>query len=299
MKKTILFVLLSLPLLLSAQKKTMIDIQGHRGCRGLMPENTIPAMIKAIDLGVMTLEMDCVISKDKKVVVSHDNYMSHEFVLQPNGEQITEANEQSFNLYKMDYDSIRKFDAGSKEHPRFPQQHKFNIEKPLLGTLIDSVENYVNIKKLRPLFYNIETKLMPDGDDVFHPKPEEFVDLLVAVIKSRGIEKRVIIQSFDVRTLQVIHKKYPEFKTALLIENKESFEDNLKALGFTPDIYSPDFELVDEKLVGEVHAKKMQLIPWTINEVAQMERISKLGVDGIITDYPDRAIQLFGSYQKH
>ncbi|MND46905.1 Glycerophosphoryl diester phosphodiesterase precursor [compost metagenome] len=299
MKKTALFVLLNLPLLLSAQKKTMIDVQGHRGCRGLMPENTIPAMIMAIDLGVRTLEMDCVISKDKKAVVSHDNYMSHEFVLQPNGEQITEANEQSFNLYQMDYDNIRKYDVGIKAHPRFPQQRKFTIEKPLLSTLIDSVENYVRTKKLKPLFYNIETKFMPEGDNVFHPEPDEFVELLIKVIKSKGIEKRVIIQSFDVRTLQIIHKKYPEFKTALLVENKDSFESNISRLGFNPDIYSPDFELIDESLVTAVHAKKMELIPWTINQVEDMERISKMGVDGIITDYPDRAIKLFGSYQKH
>ncbi|MOA21506.1 cytoplasmic glycerophosphodiester phosphodiesterase [compost metagenome] len=140
---------------------------------------------------------------------------------------------------------------------------------------------------------------MPEGDNVFHPEPDEFVELLIKVIKSKGIEKRVIIQSFDVRTLQIIHKKYPEFKTALLVENKDNFESNISRLGFNPDIYSPDFELIDESLVTAVHAKKMELIPWTINQVEDMERISKMGVDGIITDYPDRAIKLFGSYQKH
>ncbi|WP_243392581.1 glycerophosphodiester phosphodiesterase [Solitalea longa] len=276
-----------------------MDIQGHRGCRGLMPENTIPAMIKAIDLGVKTLEMDCVISKDKMVVVSHDNYMSHEFVLQPDGKPIEEKEEQSFNIYQLDYDSIKQYDAGSKVHPRFSDQQKFKVEKPLLSALIDSVENHVKKNKLKPVFYNIETKLTPEGDNIFHPEPEEFVELLISVIKSKGIEKRVIIQSFDVRTLQLVHQKYPEIKTALLVENKLSFEDNLKILGFIPSIYSPDFELVDKILVKEVHEKKMELIPWTVNEEKELKRMVELGVDGIISDYPDRAIQLFGNYQKH
>ncbi|MCO4294761.1 glycerophosphodiester phosphodiesterase [Solitalea sp. MAHUQ-68] len=275
-----------------------MDIQGHRGCRGLKPENTIPAMIHAIALGVQTLEMDCVISKDKKVVVSHDNYMSHEFALQPGGELIDEKTEKSFNIYQMDYDSIRKFDVGLKPHPRFPDQEKLKVEKPLLSTLIDSVEMYVNQNKLKPLFYNIETKLTPEGDDVFHPKPAEFVQLLVEVIRLKGVQNRVIIQSFDVRTLQIIYQKYPEFKTALLVENRLSFEENLKILGFIPTIYSPDYELVDEHLVKAVHAKQMQLIPWTINEAQVLQKVALMRVDGIITDYPDKAIKLFGSYQQ-
>ncbi|UKJ08464.1 glycerophosphodiester phosphodiesterase family protein [Solitalea lacus] len=278
--------------------KPDIDIQGHRGCRGLMPENTIPAMIKAIDLGVQTLEMDCVISRDKKVVVSHDNFMSHEFVLQPNGESIEETEERKFNLYQLDYEAIRMFDVGSKVHPRFPDQKKFSVEKPLLSSLIDSVENYVNAKGLKPLYYNIETKLTPAGDVVFHPNPNEFVNLLMSVVLEKKIEDRVIVQSFDVRTLQVIHQLYPKIKTALLVENELGLEANLAVLGFVPAIYSPDFELLNEELVNSVHEKNMSLIPWTINKNADMERIAKMGVDGIITDYPDKAIKLFGNYQK-
>ena len=119
------------------------DLEGHRGCRGLMPENTIPAMLKAIDLNVNTLEMDVVITADNKVVVSHDPFFSHEITTLPAGDSILENEEQKYNIYKMTYDSVEKFDVGMRPHPRFPDQEKLNVQKPLLSTLIDSVESYL------------------------------------------------------------------------------------------------------------------------------------------------------------
>jgi glycerophosphoryl diester phosphodiesterase len=108
-----------------------------------MPENTIPTMLNAIDLGVKTLELDCVISKDNQVVVSHDSYMSADFMLKPDGSTISKAEEKGLLIYTMPYDSVRRYDAGTKTHPQFPDQKKLKTYKPLLSELIDSVERYV------------------------------------------------------------------------------------------------------------------------------------------------------------
>ncbi len=116
------------------------DIDGHRGCRGLMPENTIPAMLKAIDLGVNTLEMDVVITADDKVVVSHEPFFNHEITTLPSGKTFEEKDEKQYNIYRMTYDSVLKYDVGIKPHPRFPLQQKMNVQKPLLSVLIDSME---------------------------------------------------------------------------------------------------------------------------------------------------------------
>ena len=138
-------------------------------------------------------------------------------------------------------------------------------------------------------YFNIETKCLPPGDGRFHPKPEEFVELLMAVIREKQLEERVIIQSFDFRTLKYLHEKYPSIKTAMLIEDSDvhDFEGQLKRLGYTPQIYSPNHNLVDEDLVKQCHDKGMKIIPWTVNDVKQLKKLKKLGIDGVITDYPD------------
>lgn len=279
----------------AAQQK--VDVQAHRGGRALMPENTIPAMINAVNLGTRTLELDCVISSDKKVVVSHDVYMSADFMRKPDGSDIDKATEKEYALYKMTYDSIRTYVEGTKPHPQFPQQAKFATYKPLLSNLIDSVEAYTRAHHLKPVYYNMETKCSPDGDNIFHPEPEEFVKLMMGVIKSKGIAKRVIIQSFDPRTLVIIHRNYPEMKTALLIMNRETFETNISKLGFKPTIYSPYYALVNADLVKAAHAQGIQVLPWTVNAEKDMQAQADLGVDGIITDDPATMVKLFGSYQ--
>jgi glycerophosphoryl diester phosphodiesterase len=267
----------------------VFDKEGHRGCRGLMPENTIPAMMKALDLGVTTLEMDVVITKDKKVVLSHDQWFSEDITTKPDGKYMGQREERKFNIYWMTYEDVKTFDVGMKPHPRFPQQQKMKVVKPLLTDLIDSVNEYMKTSKRPFPFYNIETKSNPEFDGVFHPKPDEFVELLVGVIKDKGIEDHVIIQSFDFRTLQYLHQKYPDIKTAMLIEDfdKRDLDEQLKSLGFTPTIYSPAYQLVNENLLKRCHDQKMKVIPWTVNDKAGIDRLKKMGVDGVISDYPN------------
>lgn len=268
---------------------TNFDKEGHRGCRGLMPENTIPAMLKAIDLGVTTLETDAIITKDKKVVLSHEPFFNHEIATKPDGTLVTEAEEKSLNIYHMNYAEVKKFDVGLRPHPRFPRQEKLPAVKPLLADMVDAVEQYCTDQKKAHPFYNIETKTMPATDDLYHPKPAEFVELLVAVIKEKKVTERVIIQSFDIRTLQYLHEHYPEFKTALLIEDfdKKIFALQLKDLGFIPTIYSPAYSLVTPLLVKQCRDAGISLIPWTVNDIEKIRELKKMGVNGIITDFPD------------
>jgi glycerophosphoryl diester phosphodiesterase len=277
----------------SPVNSNQFDKQGHRGCRGLMPENTIPAMLKAIDLDVTTLEMDLGISKDKKVVVSHDPYFNDAITTPPSGQALSKAEAQKLLLYQMNYDSIKKYDVGLKPHPLYPQQQKLAVSKPLLYDLIDASETHA-ASKGKKMLYNIEIKSTPAGDGKKHPPVEEFVDLAMAVINQKGIAGRVTIQSFDPRALQVMHRKHPGSSTALLIEDddKRTLNEQLQQLGFTSSIYSPHFSLVNAELVKQCHDKNMKVIPWTVNNLEEMKRLIALGVDGIISDYPDLFVKL-------
>ncbi|WP_316847942.1 glycerophosphodiester phosphodiesterase family protein [Pedobacter psychrodurus] len=290
-KLLLLSTLILIFLNVSAQKKKF-DVQGKAGARGIMPENTIEGMLKALDLGVTTLEMDAVISKDKQVVLSQEPYFNNEISLQPNGKAITLKDQKNFNIYKMDYDEIKKFDVGSKVHSRFPGQMKFKAYKPLLSETIDAVEAYVKAHKMAKPVYSIETKTIKKGDNEFHPEPAEFVDLIMSVINEKKLAKRVIIESFDMRTLQYLHEKYPKIQTSLLIDEKEPFEDYIEKLGFKPTIYSPYSVLVGKGLVDRCHEMGIKIIPWTVNTVKDVKYFMSLGVDGIITDFPNIMGQL-------
>lgn len=270
-----------------ANSQQPVLVEGHRGCRGIMPENTIPAMKKAMDMGVNVLELDVVISKDRQVVVSHDSYMSAEVMLKPSGDTITAAEAKTLTLYSMDYAEIKKYDAGSKPNIHFPQQQHFATYKPLLAALIDSVERYAKEKHLPLPMYNIEIKSQPKTDKVEQPESQEFVDLVMQVLKNRDALKRITIQSFDVRPLQLLHQQYPAaVKLSFLTANPKTVEDNLKDLGFTPDFYSPYYKTVTEDVVKFCHDKQVQVIPWTVNTRQEIDTLLALKVDGIITDYP-------------
>ena len=266
------------------------DIEGHRGCRGLMPENTIPAMLKAIDLDVNTLEMDVVITADKKVVVSHEPFFSHEITTLPGGDTINAKDEWKYNIYQMTYDSVKLFDVGLKSHPRFPSQQKMKVVKPLLGDLIDSVEAYLIKTNHSKVLYNIEIKSLDSSDNVYHPAPEEYADLLMKVLNDKKIAGRVIIQSFDPRALKVMSEKYPEMKLSFLIDvgTPIPLHDFKKTFGFKPAIMSPDYSLLAKEIVDSFHGQNIKVIPWTVDDVSDAKKLYQMGVDGIITDYPDR-----------
>ncbi|CAN5823742.1 glycerophosphodiester phosphodiesterase family protein [soil metagenome] len=269
--------------------KIFFDKQGHRGCRGLMPENTIPAMLNAVGMGVTTLEMDIVFTKDRKAILSHEPFFNHEITTKPDGTFIDEKDEKNYNIYKMDYEEVKKYDVGMKPHPRFPRQEKMKVVKPLLSDVFAAVKQDMMTRRRPFPFYNIETKTTPATDDIFHPGPAEFVELLMQVIKENAMEDYVIIQSFDIRTLKYLHAHYPTIKTALLIDENDTRKlgEQLTELGFNPTIYSPHFSLATKSLIDQCKYLKIKVIPWTVNDKETIDKLKKMGFDGVITDYPN------------
>jgi glycerophosphoryl diester phosphodiesterase len=260
--------------------------EAHRGGRGLVPENTILAMKDAMSYpAVTTLEMDTHITKDGKVVVTHDDYLSPGFMLTPEGQEIPTSDAKKYNVFKMNYEELRKFDIGTKPHKDFPQQRKVKTYIPLLADLIDTVQAEIKTKGKKQYFYNIETKCSAKGDGVTNPTPDVFVKLLMEVIKAKKIENYVVIQSFDKRTIQILNKEYPNIRTSFLVSNKKSYEENMADLGFKPFILSPAYHMVDANLIKKAHADGVKVIPWTANTPEEVARLKSLGVDGLITDY--------------
>ena len=264
------------------------DLQGHRGSRGLMPENTIPAMIKAMDLGATTLEMDLAITKDGEVILSHEPFMNPVICLTPDGAAI-DATDHSYNLYEMTYREILGFDCGTKVHVGFPEQVKFFAAKPLLKDVFAVAEKYAKDMNLPAPRYNIEIKSSPEGDGIYHPEVADFSDQVVKLISESIGWERVNIQSFDFRVLKYIHATYPEVTLAMLVENAATFKADLEELDFQPEIFSPYFVGLTPEIIQTLHEKGMKIIPWTVNTTPQMEKLLEMGVDGIITDYTNLA----------
>lgn len=287
MKKNYFLLPICLFIFCSSIYAQKFDKQGQRGARGIVPENTITGMLRALDLGVTTLQMNVVITKDKQVILSHTPYFNHDISLTPQGKPIAFKDEKKYNIYKMDYAEVRRFDVGSKPLARFPGQQKFKAAKPLLADVIDSVDAYVKENKLKKPQFNIEIKVIPKGTPEFHPEPAEFVDLVMGVINDKKIAKRVTLACFEVAPLQYLHTAYPKVKTGLMIDEKENFEKNIEELGFNPSTYYPYSVLVGKGLVERCHKAGIKIIPWTINSLKEMEYLVNLGVDGIITDYPN------------
>lgn len=264
------------------------DLQGHRGCRGLMPENTLPAFLKAVELGVSTIEMDVVISNDEEIIVSHEPWMSHVICSHPDGKPVRKSEAKKLNLYKMNYEEIQKYDCGLRFHPKFPDQKKMPAVKPTLKMVVRAVKSFAAGNKYTQPHYNIELKSTPDGYAEFHPDPATFTDLVVNEIRRLGIEEVTTLQSFDRNVLEAFHKK-PErkFTISYLVEKGKNLDKHLAKLTFKPEIYSPRYKLVSEETVNACHALEIKIIPWTINDKAEMEQLKSWGCDGGITDYPD------------
>jgi len=261
--------------------------EGHRGARGLMPENTIPAMLAGIEAGANVIEVDIYMSSDSQVIVAHDPFINRDFSLLPNGREIPETDEKRYVLHQMPYAEIRRFDVGLKTLPAFPEQSRIPAYIPLFSELIDSVESFTNARGLPSTIYNIELKSAVSFDGKLNADPKTLVDAVMKVVNSKNIGNRYYIQSFDYRPLQYINKAYPRVPMAFLTGDKTSFEQHLKALGFKPNIYSPHYSLVTAELVDRCRQVNIKIVPWTVNTVNEMKAMKAFGVDGIITDYPN------------
>lgn len=278
------------------KNEVRFDVQGHRGARGLVPENTIPAFVKALELGTPTLEMDVVISADDEVVVSHEPWFSRMLCSLPGGGRIPFYEARRHLIYKLTYDEIARYDVGSLRHRGFPDQALGSCSKPLLREVIRTCDaRAAEIGRPKP-HYSIETKSRPKWEGRYHPNPETFVQLLTKVLLEESVADRAIIQSFDTRTLQEARKLDDSIRLSILVLRRHArrVKGNVDRLGFVPAIYSPDHRAVDRGVVAAAHKIGMLVIPWTVNEIERMRDLKEIGCDGLITDYPDRAMSSVG-----
>mgnify|MGYP000082091543 CR=1 FL=1 len=266
-----------------------IDYQGHRGCRGLLPENTIPAFLRALSFpAIKTLELDVVISADDRVIVSHEPWLSAEICQTAAGEALPEGEEQRISLRSLTAAEIAAYDCGQRPHPRFPDQAKRPAFKPTLLQVFEAVDRYC-VQHDRPSpRYNIELKYEEALEPAFVPDRETFVDLVLRDLAAWNKPELVTLQCFDPPTLAVIRARNPAIQLAYLDEFPGDLKAKMAKLGFVPPIYSP-YELhTDAALIAEARELNMRVIPWTVNTTTRMKELIALGADGIITDYPDR-----------
>ena len=182
---------------------------------------------------------------------------------------------------------IRDFDCGILPNPSYPRQENVAASKPLLADVVHAVSQACQESGRQIPHFNIELKSNPDWYDVFIPPPNRFVTIVISEIKSLGLKKNVTLQSFDLAMLQEIHRQASSIPISLLIQNTKDPQSNIKELGFIPDVYSPYYKLVNAKMLSQLHARNIRVIPWTVNDVEEMRALIDMGVDGIITDYPD------------
>ncbi len=267
-------------------EKYAFDLQAHRGGASMYPENSMEAFQQAIDLNVNTLELDVVISKDSMVVVSHEPAMRPGLCKTPDGKAVESI--EDYNLYEMTYDEIKAFDCGSIPSEEFKDRKNLKTYKPLLSEVIQlTTENFR--KKGTRVSLNIELKSSPETDNIYHPEPEEFVRLVLLSIKDELIPfSKITLQSFDERIIRELTQKYPMFETAYLVHEGNVF-DNITKLKSVPKVYSPHYKLLDSLQVKQAHDMGMRVIPWTVNDFNAMKMLLEMGVDGLITDYPNLA----------
>lgn len=279
--KKIVSVLLSIGLS-SSFAQSHFQVHGHRGARGLAPENTIPAFYEGAKSGADFLELDVVITKDMKVLVSHEPWLRSAIC-----ENVKSSKPKDYNIFNMTVAEVQSYDCGSKFNPDFPEQQKRNVPKPLLSEVIDSIRNYCEVNKLKLPKLNVEIKCWKSKDGVFQPDPKTFVQLVYGVLKEKDFLHNVIVQSFDLRVLQELRAMDKAIPQELLIANLKSVKQNVKALGYTPTSYSPYFKLVNKKVIESCHEMGMTIVPWTVNSLEKIQELKALGVDGVITDYPN------------
>ncbi|GAB3635178.1 glycerophosphodiester phosphodiesterase family protein [Hymenobacter arcticus] len=270
------------------------EVHGHRGCRGLLPENTLPAFLHALALGVDVLELDVVISQDQQVVISHEPWLSARLGSGPDGEPIDPQHEREYNLYHLPYATIRGCVVGEQPHPGFPTQQRLTTYRPLLREVLQATEAARQRLGRPQVGYSVELKSTPSGDDVFHPQPTPFVKLVLAELAAVAVLPRTTLLSFDARILQAARQLSPSLALCLLSEDPTPAEMLFQQLGFVPETFGPDFQLLSQRRVMDLATRypALRLVPWTVNATSDLQRAITWGVAGITTDYPDRLLQL-------
>lgn len=254
-----------------------IQVHGHRGARAVRPENTLPAYEYAIAQGVDVLEMDMAVTKDGVIVMSHDPHMNPAICTGPKGNAL---------IHDLTLAEVREYDCGAKANGAFPRQ------QAVPGTKMPTLDEVLELQSRGDFLFNIETKIFPDHPE-YTVSPEKFVELFLAVIRKHHAEKRVILQSFDFRTLVAMKKIAPEITRCALIGTKEQgWVESAKVSEAT--IVSPMYRLVTREKVAEAQAAGLQVVPWTPNTREEWQRMMDAKVDGIITDDPAGLLGMLG-----
>jgi len=260
------------------------DLQGHRGARGHAPENTLPGFERALALGVATFELDVGVSRDGVVVIHHDRGLNPDLARGSDGRWVAAP---APLIRELDYDELRRYDVGrirpgSEYARRFPQQ------QPIDGARIPALRELFERYRTGTVRFNIELKLLPEAaEETLSPEP--FARAVVAVVRKAGMEPRCTLQSFDWRAVKVVEREVPEIATAYLTEQEDSDPRKLAAAGART--WSPDFRALTPETCAAARGLGLRVIPWTVNEPGDIRRVLGLGVDGIISDYPDRVKQ--------
>jgi glycerophosphoryl diester phosphodiesterase len=257
-----------------------LELQGHRGARGLAPENTLPGFERALAIGVDTLELDVGVTRDGVVVIHHDRRLNPDIARSPDGKWVSAP---APTIHSLSYADLQSFDVG-RIRPGSEYAGRFPHQRPLDGTRIPKLAELFAIAP-PTIKFNIETKLAPEApDETLAPEP--FARAVIAEVRKAGVAERTTIQSFDFRTLKVVEREAPEIATAYLTSGAASDPEKVRAAGAR--VWSPDFrDLTPEKLAA-ARSLGLKVIVWTVNERADIARMLEMKVDGIISDYPDR-----------
>lgn len=286
--KTCLLLLLAIPAINLSLAQAEFELIGNKGCRGLMPENTFPGFMHAVELGVTTINMDVVLSADGRIVLSSVPWISSDICAHPDGTPVTKKEESALNIYTMDYAEIQNFDCGKRYNAAFPNQQKINANKPTLKMVTRMTLGFAEDQKYTKPKFNIEIKSDPKWYNKYQPEPQKLVEQITTVINHLGIADVTTLQSTDLNVLEALNK-IPDhtFAIGYVVPKGKNFTKNLSKLTFTPDVYSPSQSLVSESLVTACHEAGIRVIPWTINTKADLVRMKSFGCDGAFTDFPD------------
>ena len=285
------------------------DLEGHRGTRGLAPENTLAAFRKALAIGVTTIETDMGVTKDDVVVISHNPNLSRDLVRDPEGHWLASQGPQ---IRTLTFAELARYDIG-RVNPQSAYAKQFPEQQPADGERFPKLSELFDLGKAsgKPVRFNIETKITPtSGADT--PDPATFVRMVVAAVKAANMTDRVTVQSFDWRTLVEVKRIAPEIETSCItMQTKDndtvsepegaaspwhaglklrdhdgSLPKLVKAAGC--GVWSMFWRNLTAKDLADTHALGLKVLPWTVNDRSEMRKLIDLGVDGIITDYPDR-----------
>ncbi|HYT47470.1 MAG TPA: glycerophosphodiester phosphodiesterase [Burkholderiales bacterium] len=263
----------------------MIDVQGHRGARGYLPENTLPAFARALGMGVDTLELDCGVTRDGVVVVHHDRRLNPDIARGPDGKWVAAP---APTITSLTFEELQRYDVG-RLRPGSEYAKRFPHQKPIDGTRIPRLAALFDLARNSGVRFNIEPKSDLEAPQDTLP-PEPFAKALLAEIRKASLEKRTTVQAFDWRSLKVVEREAPEMGTVYCTEGDNSDPAKVHAAGGR--IWSPNFAELSERKLAEARKLKMRITVWTVNQPADIASMIDAGVDGMASDYPDRVIEL-------